>query len=167
MGGPPAQSLGLEPVDEEILESKPRKPSDPVVSKDLLFRAVTSAILIVFLTLKVFIQELQDGRVTRRVTTMTFITFVNCDLFNAYSCRSSERYFYELNLFSNPAFLWAVLGSVIGQLAVIYFPPLQDIFHTETLSLKDIIYILYLSTSILLLDTIRKKFKLRCSYDII
>jgi len=167
MDGPPAQSLGLEPVDQSILMTRPRKPSDPVVSKDLLLRAVTSAILIVYLTLKVFTHELQNGEVTRRVTTMTFITFVNCDLFNAYSCRSSERYFYELDLFGNPAFLWAIVGSVIGQLAVVYFSPLQEVFQTEALSLRDIIYILYLSCSVLILDTIRKKFSFRYFNDII
>ncbi len=46
-----------------------------------------------------------------------------CELFNAYVCRSSEQCFYELNLFSNPAFLWAIGGLiVVGQLTGIYFP---------------------------------------------
>jgi Ca2+-transporting ATPase len=86
------------------------------------------------------------------------MTFVNCDLFNAYCCRSAERCFYELGLCSNPAFLWAVGGSVIGQLCVIYFAPLQEVFQTEALSGADLLYIISLSSSILVLDTIRKKF---------
>ncbi|KAL7477163.1 hypothetical protein ACHAW6_002973 [Cyclotella cf. meneghiniana] len=49
----------------------------------LLTRAISSATLIMFLTLKVFAHELDDGPVTHRDTTMTFMTFVNCDLFNA------------------------------------------------------------------------------------
>lgn len=115
--------------------------------------------LIVFLTLKVFYKELlDDGRVSRRDTTMTFMTFVNCDLFNAYVCRSAERSFHELSLFSNPAFLWAVGGSIVGQLAVIYFPPLQEVFQTEALPIGDLFYIVALSSSMLLLDTVRKKF---------
>jgi magnesium-transporting ATPase (P-type) len=95
MDGPPAQSLGVEPVDEKILKAKPRKADDAIVTRALLMRAVTSAMLIVFLTLRVFKNELlDDGRVSRRDTTMTFMTFVNCDLFNAYVCRSAERCFY-------------------------------------------------------------------------
>ena len=159
MDGPPAQSLGVEPVDEKILRAKPRKADDAIVTRALLFRAVTSAALIVFLTLRVFYNELlDDGRVSRRDTTMTFMTFVNCDLFNAYVCRSAERCFYELSLFSNPAFLWAVGGSIVGQLMVIYFPPLQEVFQTEALSAPDLLYIILLSSMILVLDTIRKKF---------
>merc|ERR1711976_926481 len=99
MDGPPAQSLGVEPVDDRILRAKPRKAQDSILTRPLLYRAITSAALIMFLTLKVFSNELNDGQVTRRDTTMTFMTFVNCDLFNAYACRSSERCFYEMNLF--------------------------------------------------------------------
>jgi Ca2+-transporting ATPase len=159
MDGPPAQSLGVEPVDEKILNAKPRKADDPIVTRALLLRAMTSATLIVLLTLGVFYKELlDDGRVSRRDTTMTFMTFVNCDLLNAYVCRSAERCFYELSPFSNPAFLWAVGGSIVGQLMLIYFRPLQEVFQTESLSLMDLISILMLSSSMLLLDTIRKKF---------
>ena len=67
----------MEPVDERILNARPRKADDPIVTRALLLRAVTSAALIVFLTLKVFANELDDGAVNRRDTTMTFMTFVN------------------------------------------------------------------------------------------
>lgn len=158
MDGPPAQSLGVEPVDEEILRAKPRKADDPIVTRALLLRAITSAMLIVFLTLKVFSNELDDGNVTRRDTTMTFMMFVNCDLFNAYVCRSADYCFYELNFFGNPAFLWSVGGSIIGQLLVIYWPPLQEVFQTEALSIRDLFYIIMLSSTVLWLDTLRKNF---------
>jgi len=158
MDGPPAQSLGVEPVDERVLRAAPRKVTDPIVTRALLIRAISSAALIMFLTLWVFSVELDDGHVTRRDTTMTFMTFVNCDLFNAYACRSSDKCFYEISPFSNPSFLWAMLFSVIGQFCVIYFPPLQAVFQTEALSLGDLLLIVCLSSTVLLLDTVRKKF---------
>ncbi|EED93486.1 predicted protein, partial [Thalassiosira pseudonana CCMP1335] len=156
MDGPPAQSLGVEPVDERILKAQPRKATDSIVTRALLIRAVSSAFLIMFLTLKVFAHELEDGVVTRRDTTMTFMTFVNCDLFNAYACRSSDRCFYEISPFSNMSFLWAMAFSVAGQFAVIYLPPLQSVFQTEALSLGDLFLIVCLSSTVLLLDTVRK-----------
>jgi Ca2+-transporting ATPase len=61
MDGPPAQSLGVEPVDEKILRAQPRKADDAIVTQALLARAVTSAILIVYLTLKVFANELGES----------------------------------------------------------------------------------------------------------
>jgi P-type Ca2+ transporter type 2C len=158
MDGPPAQSLGVEPVDEKILMAKPRKADDPIVTKALLLRAITSAALIVFLTLKVFANELDDGVVNRRDTTMTFMMFCNCDLFNAYVCRSADKPFYEMNPIGNPAFVWAVGGSIVGQLLVIYWGPLQEVFQTEALTLSDMVYIVLLSSTILWLDVLRKIF---------
>ncbi len=125
MDGPPAQSLGVEPVSDAILEAKPRRSTDPIVTRSLLLRAVSSSVLILFLTLKgkvlaidaeqvmvvistplilivfsflVYSHELEDGNVSKRDTTMTFMTFVNCDLFNAYVCRSANKCFYEISV---------------------------------------------------------------------
>ena len=44
-----------------------------------------------------------------------------------------EKSVFEIGLFSNKMFLGAVVGSLIGQLLVIYFPPLQSVFQTEAL----------------------------------
>jgi|AntRauTorckE5430_2_1112549.scaffolds.fasta_scaffold00938_5 Ca2+-transporting ATPase len=165
MDGPPAQSLGVEPVDKRVLRAKPRKATDPLLTKALLLRAISSAALIVCVTLFVFAREMDGDAITRRDTTMTFMTFVNCDLFNAYACRSSDRCFYELRLTENPTFLYAVGGSIIGQLAVIYFKPLQEIFQTEALSFSDLLFVLLISSSMLILDTIRKKFFYRYFSD--
>ena len=164
MDGPPAQSL--EPVDDRILIAPPRKVTDPIITRALLTRAVSSAVLIAFLTLlAVFHHELDDGNVTRRDTTMTFMTFVNCDLFNAYECRSADKCFYEISPFSNTSFLWAMSFSVASQFTVIYFPPLQSVFQTEALLLEDLLLIVCLLSTVLLLDTIRKKYMKQCCGD--
>ncbi len=52
------------------------------------------------------------------------------------SCRSQDKSIFTLGLFRNTAFVWAVGGSLVGQLGVIYFPPLQRIFQTEALYLS-------------------------------
>lgn len=44
----------------------------------------------------------------------------------------------------------------LGQLLVIYFPPLQATFHTEALSLGDLVYICSIASSVLILDEARK-----------
>lgn len=45
---------------------------------------------------------------------------------------------FTIGLLSNKMFLIAVTLSVIGQMFVIYFPPLQRIFQTEALTAKGI-----------------------------
>lgn len=57
MDGPPAQSLGVEPVDPDILSQPPRNVRQPMITKDLIFNVLVSAIIIILGTLFVFIQE--------------------------------------------------------------------------------------------------------------
>ena len=45
---------------------------------------------------------------------------------------------FSIGLLRNRVFLFAVGGSLIGQLLVIYFPPLQSIFQTEALHFSGI-----------------------------
>ncbi|CAF0839383.1 unnamed protein product [Rotaria sordida] len=136
MDGPPAQSLGVEPVDHDVLKKPPRKVTDPMIDKRLLINIITSAIIIVIGTLCVFYAEMRDGIVTPRDTTMTFTCFVFFDMFNALSCRSQTKFIFEIGFFSNRVFLIAVFLSIVGQMAVIYLPPLQYVFQTEALNIS-------------------------------
>ena len=158
MDGPPAQSLGVEPVDQSIMMRPPRKKEEDILTTPLLLRVVTSAILILIGTMYIFVTELDDGKVTSRDRTMTFTAFVLFDLFNALTCRHNHRPLYEIKWDSNPSFLLAGVLSVIGQLCVIYLTPLQKIFRTVAISLNDIGFLVILASSIVVLDTIRKKF---------
>ena len=133
MDGPPAQSLGVEPADKELMKRPPRDTKQAMLSKDILLNIILSASIIVCGTLFVFKEMMEDGKVTNKDTTMTFTCFVFFDMFNALSCRSATKSVFELGLFSNKAFCAAVLFSIVGQLLVIYAPPLQYIFQTEAL----------------------------------
>uniref|UniRef100_A0A8C8EUI8 Cation-transporting P-type ATPase C-terminal domain-containing protein n=1 Tax=Oncorhynchus tshawytscha TaxID=74940 RepID=A0A8C8EUI8_ONCTS len=135
MDGPPAQSLGVEPVDKDVIRKPPRNVRDSILTRSLLVKVLVSALVIVCGTLFVFWRELQDNLITPRDTTMTFTCFVFFDMFNALSSRSQTRMVHEMGLCSNKMFCYAVLGSIMGQLAVIYFPPLQSVFQTESLNL--------------------------------
>lgn len=53
-------------------------------------------------------------------------------------------------------FLYAVGGSLVGQLLVVYFPPLQAVFQTESLTAWDLLFLVSLGSSVLLVDEGRK-----------
>lgn len=57
MDGPPAQSLGVEKVDQDVLRQPPRNVKEPVLTRDLLISVVVSAIVILSGTLIVFVSE--------------------------------------------------------------------------------------------------------------
>lgn len=44
----------------------------------------------------------------------------------------------------------------MGQMLVIYFAPLQRVFQTEALALSDLVFLVFLSSSVFLVDEVRK-----------
>ena len=159
MDGPPAQSLGVEPVDHDVMRLPPRRSDEPIITNALLFRVAGAALIIMAGTLGVFWSEFTPGAdalSVRHDTTMTFTTFVMFDMFFALACRSATKSALTLPLSANPMFSAAVGGSVLGQLGVIYFPPLQAVFQTVPLSLGDWARVLAVASTVLIADELRK-----------
>uniref|UniRef100_A0A670ZU64 Calcium-transporting ATPase n=1 Tax=Pseudonaja textilis TaxID=8673 RepID=A0A670ZU64_PSETE len=172
MDGPPAQSLGVEPVDKDVIRKPPRNVKDSILTKNLIIKILVSSVIIVCGTLFVFWRELRDNVITPRDTTMTFTCFVFFDMFNAlilisinYGINNWNFFFFnfqtksvfEIGLCSNKMFCYAVLASIMGQLLVIYFPPLQKVFQTESLSITDLQFLLGLTSSVCIISEIIKK----------
>ncbi|NXF29105.1 AT2C2 ATPase, partial [Nyctibius bracteatus] len=162
MDGPPAQSLGVEPVDRDTIKQPPRCITDTILSKSLILKIFMSAIIIISGTLFVFWKENPKGGITPRTTTMTFTCFVFFDLFNALTCRSQTKLIFEIGFFRNRMFLYSVLGSFLGQLAVIYVPPLQKIFQTENLRVLDLLFLTGLASSVFIVSEFVKLCEKRC-----
>ncbi|NXI17247.1 AT2C2 ATPase, partial [Irena cyanogastra] len=164
MDGPPAQSLGVEPVDRDTIKQPPRCITDTILSKSLILKIFMSAIIIISGTLFVFWKENPKGGITPRTTTMTFTCFVFFDLFNALTCRSQTKLIFEIGFFRNRMFLYSVLGSFLGQLAVIYIPPLQKIFQTENLGVLDLLFLTGLASSVFVVSELVKLWEKRCCH---
>lgn len=161
MDGPPAQSLGVEPVDPSVMSRPPRPRHARVLTRPLLERVIQSATIIMLGTLLTYIHEMPSNPsdpITARDTTMTFTTFVLFDMFNALSCRSESKSVLlgEVPLFGNRMFNFAVAGSLVGQLGVVYFLPLQRVFQTEGLYASDWVRILATASCVFWADEARK-----------
>ena len=165
MDGPPAQSLGVEPVDPAVMNRPPRARNARVLTRPLIQRVLQSATVIMIGTMLIYVYEMTDGKVTARDTTMTFTSFVLFDMFNALTCRSEGKSVLrgEIGLFSNKMFNYAVAGSLIGQATVIYVPFVQKIFQTEALSLLDLVCLITVASAVFWVDEARKFMKRRDS----
>ncbi|KAL3232831.1 Calcium-transporting ATPase 1 [Nakaseomyces bracarensis] len=165
MDGPPAQSLGVEPVDHEVMKKPPRKRSDKILTPELLKRLLGTATCIILGTVYVFVKEMaEDGQVTARDTTMTFTCFVFFDMFNALACRHTTKSIFEIGFFTNKMFNLAVGLSLLGQMCAIYIPFFQSIFKTESLSVGDLLFLTLISSSVFIIDELRKYWIKRNSY---
>lgn len=166
MDGPPAQSLGVEPVDPALLTEPPRSRTARVLTPRLIRRVLQSASIILVGTLFTYVSNLSAEdmlahSVSSRDTTLTFTQFVLFDMFNALTCRSASKSVLrgEVGLTgknSNKMFNFAVAGSLVGQLLVIYFPPLQRVFQTEALGFFDLLRLICMASMVLWVDEGRK-----------
>jgi len=78
MDGPPAQSLGVEPVDHDVMNKPPKKKNAPILTQRLIKRVLTAAACVVAGTLFIYMTEMRDGSVTARDTTMVIYMSFLC-----------------------------------------------------------------------------------------
>ncbi|KAG0719190.1 Calcium-transporting ATPase type 2C member 1 [Chionoecetes opilio] len=156
MDGPPALTLGMEPIDEDVKDLPPRDTRKDLITRKLVRNCVISAAVIICGTLWVFRSEMSDGRVTARDTTMTFACFVMYDMFNAMSCRSDTKSVFELGLTTNWYLFVALTATMVCLLGVVYLPFLQWVFQTEAIHLSDWLYLVCLTSTVLLMSELRK-----------
>jgi Ca2+-transporting ATPase len=150
MDGPPAQSLGLEGPEKDIMRRPPEK--GELINRKTLMKITISGIVMAIGTLGLFIYELNNGvgDVKTKAITIAFTVFVLYQLFNALNYRSSSK--------SRNTMLWlSLIGSFILQVLVIYVPFLQAIFKTCAIGLIDWILIIIVSAIILVTDKIANR----------
>ena len=150
MDGPPAQSLGLEGPEKDIMRRPPEK--GELINRKTMLKITISGIVMAIGTLGLFIYELNNGvgDIKTKAITVAFTVFVLYQLFNALNYRSSSK---DRNIT-----LWlSLVGSFILQVLVIYVPFLQTIFKTCAIGLFDWILIIIISAIILVTDKIANR----------
>lgn len=134
----PALALGMEPVEEGVMERPPRDVHKSLFSGSFAFRLVWQGIMVGVLTLTAyFLGEyyLSDpGEASAAANTMAFATLTLCQLFHAFDVRSEYASIMHIGIFSNKAMNKAFVVGLAMQLAVLCVPPLQRIFSTVPLN---------------------------------
>ncbi len=157
MDGPPAQSLGVEPLDRDVMKRPPRNPDEPVITRSMIFNIVSASAIMVLVTLMIFFWELgKNAALDQKAMTMAFTVFVMFQMFNALNCRSEEKSVFSLGFFSNKYVIIAIAASVAMQLGVIYLPFLQYIFDTVALAPKELLLATVAGSTVFIFDEIRK-----------
>lgn len=163
MDGPPSQSLGVDPVDSAIMKKPPRKRSDPIITKRLIMRILFSASLIVLGTIWIYVGELTgDGFADARDQTMTFTCFVLLDLTSAIQSRGLRVPLLP-HQGGNRMLVATISVSLFVQLLLIYFPPLQGIFQTTSLSFSDLSLLFFVASIAFAAHELRRRWERRQS----
>ncbi|NYB26738.1 MAG: calcium-translocating P-type ATPase, PMCA-type [Methanobacteriaceae archaeon] len=149
MDGPPAQSLGVEPPEHNVMERPPLK--EEIIPRKNLTKIVVAGVVMTIGTLALYSYLLMNGAELIYAMSMAFTLFVMYQIFNVFNCRAEHG-------FSNNFLYIAVGASVLLQLGVIYLPFLQGIFRTTALGLIDWVIILLIASTILVSDWLVERF---------
>ena len=150
MDGPPAQSLGVEASDRNIMNIPPS--DENILSMDNLLHIFLMGIVMATGTLGLYVYELSIGTSTLLASSIAFTVFVMYQLFNVFNCRANSGKI-------NKTLVLAVTASFILQLFAIYTPILQPIFKTTSIPVIDWILIIIVALSIFIAEKIIKKFE--------
>ena len=135
--GLPAMALGVDPAEEDTMRRPPRDSRESIFARGVGWKIVSRGLLIGLFVLGAFWVAYWEtpGDLTR-AQTMAFSTLVLAQLIYVFDCRSSRSIFHR-NPLENRSLVLAVLSSVLLLLGVIYYTPLQPIFHTKAIGARE------------------------------
>ena len=145
MDGPPAQMLGIEGPERDIMKRPPEV--GDILTKNILLQILILGLVMAAGTIAVFSWEISKGSSTNKSMTVAFTLFVVYQLLNAFNGRAdsekSSKYLYI-----------GIIISFLLQLLILYIPQLQIIFRTTAIGIMDWIVIVIVASTILIAQKI-------------
>ncbi|MCL2082278.1 MAG: calcium-translocating P-type ATPase, PMCA-type [Oscillospiraceae bacterium] len=120
MDGPPALTLGLEPVHKSVMTRPPVKRSENILSKALLLRVGLTGLYITIMVLAQYAFNFL-GADYGEMQTVMFALFSLFQLFNAFNCRELHGVSIFKNILKNRPMIFVVGCTFIIQVLMIQF----------------------------------------------
>jgi calcium-translocating P-type ATPase len=145
----PALALGREPAEPGLMDRPPRRQDQNLIDRTMLLRAWgLMGLLSAALAMGLFLLVLDRGGWTPgaptgagsplhlvylQATTATFAAIVACQIGTAFAARTTHSSLRNIGLTSNPLLLAGIAFEIVFAAAVIYLPPMQQLFGTAAL----------------------------------
>jgi Ca2+-transporting ATPase len=146
--GLPAIALSVDPPEPDLMKKRPRPRRQSIFSRNVLIYMLLAGIWTAAVALGVFVWAVNTGRPITEAQSITFITLILVEFFNALNCRSLDFSIFQIGFFTNKWLLLSIAGQVPLLLAIVYLPPFQQAFNTHSLNGEEWIMAVGLSASI-------------------
>jgi magnesium-transporting ATPase (P-type) len=154
-------NLVLDPPDGHEMRRPPTPRDDALLDRQLLRRVALMAASAVAATFGWFAWRSGQGVPEELLRTETFTVMAMCQWFNLLNCQSATRSALRGGVLANRWLLGGLGLSVLLQLAVLYAPPLQALFHTVALPPAQLAVLLAVASVVLWTEEARKAFTRR------
>jgi Ca2+-transporting ATPase len=136
--GIPALALAVDPKSPDLMKRRPRRPDAQLLDGKRLVAVGVEGLMLSVIALGAFVYSLYGWHQTvEEARTVAFTVIVVAQLVHAFNCRSERLSLFQVGLLTNRALLWAVLLSLVMQLAVLTLPSAQPIFKVAPLPIEN------------------------------
>ncbi len=149
-------NLAMEPREGDEMRLRPVPRGRPLLDRELLGRMLFLAAVITAVTLGFYAWNLARGVPLERARTATFTLLAVCEWWNVLNCRSAVGSALRLGLGRNPWLAAGLLASNALQIAVVYWRPLGEVFHTVPLPPGDVLAVAAAGSVVLWAEEARK-----------
>ena len=149
-------NLIMEPGEDGEMARPPIPFGEALLNRPLLKRVCLMTPVMAASTFGYFLWRLSTGVEFVQVQTETFTVLAVCQWFNVLNCRSEHHSAFDLQLLKNRWLLGGLLLGNVLHFLVIYTRPLNNIFHTVPIPLKEFFLIGAVASAVLWAEEIRK-----------
>ena len=154
-------NLVMDPPDGEEMRRAPVPRDDRLLSKEMLWRVALMTPLIALSSFGWFVWRQAEGIPYEVVRTETFTVLAVCQWFNVLNCQSATRSALHLGILRNRWLLGGLALGIALQGLVLYWAPLNELFHTVPLAPADLLPIVGVASMVLWVEELRKVFARR------
>lgn len=152
--GLPGLAFTAEPAEPGIMSRPPRPPDESIFAHGMWQHIIWVGLFVGGISI-----ASQAWAISRDMAywqTVVFTVLTLSQLFHSMAVRSETASLFSIGILSNKPMLGAIALTVVLQLAVIYVPVFNGIFHTQPLPVYDLVLCLLLSSSVLFVVEIEK-----------
>jgi Ca2+-transporting ATPase len=151
-------NLVMDPPDGDEMKRAPVPRNERLLNGEMLRRVALMTPTITLVTFGWFVWQQAAGVPYEVVRTEAFTVLALCAWFNVLNCQSATRSALQLGIFRNYWLLGGLALSVVLQGAVLYWPPLSELFHTRPIPLADLLPLVAVASLVLWTEEVRKLF---------
>ncbi|MCB9451154.1 MAG: cation-translocating P-type ATPase [Anaerolineaceae bacterium] len=148
--GVPALALGVEKAERGSMRRTPYAPDESLFGRGLGRHILLVGVLLggsgIALGYWAWSSRLTAANGELAWNTMVFMFLTIAQMGHALALRSHRESLFSLNFFSNRLLLGAVVTTVLVQLVAVYAPFMNTLFHTNPLTLEQLVLCFVLST---------------------
>ncbi|KAF0184623.1 MAG: Ca2+-transporting ATPase [Alphaproteobacteria bacterium] len=152
--GLPGLMLAGERAERNVMSRPPRAPSESVFAHGMGTHILWVGFLMGAVCLLVQAWALHVG--SPNWQTMVFTVLTLSQLGHCLAIRSERNLLVEIGLASNLPLLWTVVATALLQMATIYVPALQPVFHTTALTAGELVVCIIASCVVFIAVEIEK-----------